>query len=173
MVFHRDAMSPSASSQLTRLNLRLTLPADALERMEHAIGVIDAIEIVIHLGAKRAACEGMRRIAGKLLGGAVAHLHDPAAGVRTVVSACAANNAQPGLLRSRFSVAVDLPSDPKRIADHAVARRPVRRLQRHDHVAAVRQALRTRDPLLRRWPLREPSKSREELRSREQAGRRP
>ena len=51
---------------------RLTLPADALERMEHAIGVIDAIEIVIHLGAERAAREGMRRIAGKLLGGAVA-----------------------------------------------------------------------------------------------------
>ena len=60
--------------------------------MEHAIGMIDAIEIVIHLRAERAAREGMRGIAEQLLGGAVAHLHDPAAGVRTIVSACAAND---------------------------------------------------------------------------------
>ena len=88
---------PSASSQLTRSNLRLALPADALQRMEHAIGVIDALEIVIHLGAERAARERMRRIAGQLLGGAVAHLDDPAAGVRTVVAACAANDVHRAL----------------------------------------------------------------------------
>jgi hypothetical protein len=43
-------------------------------------------------------------------------------------------------LRCRFRLAIDFPPDPKRIADDAVAWRPVRRLQRHDHVAPVCQA---------------------------------
>src|SRR5262249_33440085 len=40
----------------------------------------------------------------------------------------------------RLSVAVDLPSDPERIANDAVTRRPVGGLQRHEHFAAVGQA---------------------------------
>jgi uncharacterized protein (DUF2461 family) len=57
--------------------------------------------------------------------------------MRQLIAALALD-AQPGLLRSRFSIAVDFPPDPKRIANDAVAWRPVRRLQRHEHFAAVR-----------------------------------
>jgi hypothetical protein len=54
--------------------------------------MIDAFEVVIDLGAERAAREGMRGIAEELFGDAVTDLHDPAAGVGTVVSASAADD---------------------------------------------------------------------------------
>ena len=50
----------------------------------------------------------------------------------------AVNGTQPGLLRGRFTVAVDFPSNPIRIANDAITGRPVRRLQRHEHRAALR-----------------------------------
>ena len=59
--------------------------------MQHAIGMVDAIEIVIDLGAKRAASEGMRRIAGQPLRRPVPHFYDPRARVRTIVAARAAH----------------------------------------------------------------------------------
>jgi len=71
--------------------------------MEHAIGVIDAIEIVIHLGAERAARERMRGIAGQSLGLAITNLDDPAARVGAVVPACAADDVD-GRDRQRHGV---------------------------------------------------------------------
>ena len=85
-------MSASASSQLTRANCAVALGAHALQRVQDAVGMVDALEVVIDLGAERAARERMRGIAGQPLGQAVAHLDDPAAGVRAVVSAGAADD---------------------------------------------------------------------------------
>src|ERR1700730_18508896 len=70
----------------------LTLWPHALQRMQDAIGVVDPLEIVIHLGAERAAGERMRRVAVQLPGGTVVHFYYPTARVRTVVPACAAND---------------------------------------------------------------------------------
>ena len=56
--------------------------------------MVDALEIVIHLGAERAAGERMRGITGQPLGGAVPDLDDPAARIGTVVPAGAANDPE-------------------------------------------------------------------------------
>ena len=72
----------------------LTLPADALQRVQHAIGVVHALEVVIHLRAERAAGERVRLIARQLYGRPVPHFDDPRAGVRTVVPARAAHHRQ-------------------------------------------------------------------------------
>ena len=42
------------------LEAALALRSDALERVEHAVRVVDALQVVIDLGAQRAAREGMR-----------------------------------------------------------------------------------------------------------------
>src|SRR3979411_555280 len=60
--------------------------------MQDAIGVVDPLEIVIRLGAERAAGERMRRVAVQLPGGTVVHFYYPTARVRTVVPACAAHD---------------------------------------------------------------------------------
>src|SRR6185295_6514244 len=60
--------------------------------MQDAVGVVDPLEIVIHLGAERAAGKRMRRVAVQLPGGTVVHFYYPTARVRTVVPACAAND---------------------------------------------------------------------------------
>src|SRR6202790_1944838 len=60
--------------------------------MQDAIGVVDPLEIVIDLGAERAAGERMRRGAVQLPGGTVVHFYYPTARVRTVVPTCAAND---------------------------------------------------------------------------------
>src|SRR6202790_4795586 len=60
--------------------------------MQDAIGVVDPLEIVIDLGAERAAGERMRRGAVQLPGGTVVHFYYPTARVRTVVPACTAND---------------------------------------------------------------------------------
>ena len=56
--------------------------------------MVDALEIVIDLGAERAARERMRGVAGQALGRAVPDLHYPTAGVRTIVPARAANDLE-------------------------------------------------------------------------------
>src|SRR5262245_58063053 len=53
--------------------------------------MVDAIEIVIDLGAQGAASEGVRRIAGQPFRRPVPHFHDPRARVWTVVAARAAH----------------------------------------------------------------------------------
>ena len=72
----------------------LALRPDALQRVQHAVRVVDALEVVVHLGAERAARERMRGIAGQPLGGAVPDLDHPAAGVRAVVPAGAADGVE-------------------------------------------------------------------------------
>ena len=74
------------------LEAPLALRADPLERMQHAIRVIDALQVVIHLGAERAAREGVRGIAGQRHSGAVAHVHGPRAGVGAIVAAGATHD---------------------------------------------------------------------------------
>src|SRR6185295_414097 len=64
------------------------------ERMQDAIGVVDPLEIVIHLGAERAAGERMRWVAVQLPGRTVVHVYYPTARVRTVVPASAANDLE-------------------------------------------------------------------------------
>ena len=54
------------------LEARVAFRPDAFQRMQHAIGVIDALQVVIHLRAERAARERMRRIAAERPGVAVA-----------------------------------------------------------------------------------------------------
>jgi len=63
-----------------------------LQRVQHAVGMIDPFEVVIHLRAERAAGERMVGIAVQAFGGTVLDLDDPMAGVRTIVAACAAND---------------------------------------------------------------------------------
>ena len=72
----------------------LTLPAFALQRVQHAIGVVHALEVVIHLRAERAAGERVRLIARELYGRPIPHFDDPRAGVRTVVPARATHHPQ-------------------------------------------------------------------------------
>ena len=72
----------------------LTLPAFALQRVQHAIGVVHALEVVIHLRAERAAGERVRPIARQLYGRPIPHFDNPRAGVRTVVPARAAHRPQ-------------------------------------------------------------------------------
>jgi hypothetical protein len=53
--------------------------------------VVDPLEIMVNLGAERAAGERMRRVAVQLPGGTVLHFYNPTARVRAVVPASAAN----------------------------------------------------------------------------------
>jgi hypothetical protein len=64
-----------------------------LQGMEHTIGVIDPLEIVIHLGAQRSARERVGGITVKTDRGVAVHVDDPAAGVRAIVAARTANAA--------------------------------------------------------------------------------
>ena len=73
---------------------RLAFRTHALQRMKHAIGVIHALEIVIHLRAEGAARERVLRIAAELRGIAVADFDDPAARIRTVMAARATHHPQ-------------------------------------------------------------------------------
>ena len=92
MVCQRAAMSASASSQLTRAKRASPLAPDALQRVQHAVGMVDALEIVVDLGAQRPAGERMRRIARETLGGAVPDVDHPAARVGAVMPAGAADD---------------------------------------------------------------------------------
>ena len=60
--------------------------------MQDAVGMVDALEVVIHLGAERAAGERMRGITRERLGSAITDLNDPGTRIRTVVPAGAAND---------------------------------------------------------------------------------
>jgi hypothetical protein len=73
------------------LESRLAFPTGAFQRVKHAIRVIHALEVVIHFRAERAARKGMIGIAVQLLGHPVANIDDPAARIRTVVPAGAAD----------------------------------------------------------------------------------
>ena len=70
-----------------------TLPfrTDALQRVQHAVGMVHALEVVIDLRAQRPAREGMLGIAVHPLGCSVPDLHDPAARIRAIVAAGAAD----------------------------------------------------------------------------------
>ena len=65
MACQRAAMSASASSQLTRVESPFALAPGALQRVQDAVRVIDTLQVVVDLGAQRAARERMRRIAGQ------------------------------------------------------------------------------------------------------------
>src|SRR6202163_4996722 len=89
--------------------------------MQDAIGVVDPLEIVIHLGAERAAGERMRRVAVQLLGGTVVHFYYPTARVRTVVPACAAND----LDRTSRAHRTMVPSNLRRLYQTLELRPPI------------------------------------------------
>ncbi len=83
----RAAMSSSASSQLTALELPRALRSGPAQRIEDAIRTVDAIEVVIDLRAEPAAGERVIRVAHELRGHAVLDADLPGAGVRTIVRA--------------------------------------------------------------------------------------
>ena len=56
-------MSSSASSQLDRLEAAAALRADALQRMQHALGVVGPLGIARDLRAQRAVRRRMVRVA--------------------------------------------------------------------------------------------------------------
>src|SRR5262245_10287685 len=72
--------------------------------MQDAIGMVNTFEIVIDLGAERAASERMRRVAVELPGGTVLHFDAPVAGVRAVVATCATNDVHRGVRAHRAMV---------------------------------------------------------------------
>ena len=74
-----------------RRELPFALAPGALERVQHAVRVIDTLQVVVDLGAQRAARERMRGIAGQTCRRSVLNLHGPGARVGAVVPAGSPN----------------------------------------------------------------------------------
>ena len=82
---------PAPRPRSVRSKRPLPLAPDALQRMQHALGVVGALGVARDLGAQRAVRRRMGRIALHLHGPAVLHRDQHRAGVGAVVRAGGAN----------------------------------------------------------------------------------